>query len=730
MTVTETTQRTESANTQVIDLTHMFRVLWRAKWRIFLLSMLCSILAVLVVLNLPQIYRASSTLLIEAQQARAVKIEEVYGFNSMQQEYYQTQFEILKSRAIAERVFRQLNLAEHPEFQSEPSLTAKLRSSIDFLPKAPALPAEEVAERRFKRQVDSFMKRLTISPVRRTQLVVIHFEAEDPRLAQQVTNAIGEAYIDSQLEARMGITQQASSWLGGRLDELRLRLDESEQRLHAFRDTHNLVDVAGVTSLDARELERLSEDLTRARSRKAQADTFLALLNRHRNDMERLQSLPEVTSHPSIQNIKREQVAVERRQSELAKVYGPRHPRMIAVQAEVLAVQDNLNRQIRNLINGIEEEAQTASRNLASLEQQIAESRGAFSGMSGVEAEYRRIKREVETNRVLFETFLSRQRETEVTSDYHSPVARFTDRAVVPTKPVKPQRKLIVMLVFVATFGLGMVMALVSDALNDTIKTAKDAEDQLMQRALGYIPKSAKRTSLQQQTFAYFDESMKLHAEAVRSIRTSLKLMAIDKPLQLIEVTSSLPAEGKSTVSLNLAFSFSSSGRVLLIDADMRKPTLGKRLEQPAYQPGLANYLSDSNSLDECIVRGIRPNVDLMPAGSIPLNPLELLSSERKVELLELLKQQYDTIIIDTPPVLAVSDALVLSPLVDATIMVVKADATRRGQVNLALGRLAHAHARIYGVVLNQLDTGKAENYYGHGGYGYYQTYEQAGKNA
>lgn len=715
---------------QIIDLRHTFHVLWRAKWRITLFAVLCSILAVLVLLNITNVYRSTSTLLIESQQARAVKIEEVYGFNSLQQEYYLTQFEIIKSREIAERVFHRLELAQHPEFQPDPSFMQDIKKQLTFLPKDPPVSAEVAAERRFKRQIDRFMERLTISPVRRTQLVQISFEAEDPNLAQQVANAVGEAYIESQLDARAGITQSANTWLGGRLDELRIRLDESETRLHAFREQNNLVDVSGVTALDARELERLSEEVTRARSRKAQADSFLQAVNRYRNEMERLQSLPEVTSHPSIQNIKREQIAVERRLSELAKVYGPKHPRMIAAEAEARSVQETLVRQIRNLINGIEEEAQVAARNLSALEQQVAAARGSFSGLSGIEADYRRLQREVDTNRVLFDTFLSRQRETEITSDFNSPVARFTDRAVVPTKHVAPRRSLLLALVFVGTFGLGMVMALVSDALNDTIKSAKDAEEHLRQRALGYIPKATKRTNIQQQTFAYFDEKMRLHSEAVRSIRTSLKLMAIDKPLKVIEVTSSLPGEGKSTVSLNLAFSFSSSGKVLLIDADMRRPTLGKRLDQPPYQPGLANFLNESNSLEECIVKEIKPGVDLMPAGSIPFNPLELLSSNNKSELLLQLRMQYDTIIIDTPPVLAVSDALVLSSLVDATILVVKADATRRSAVNQSIQKLAQAHAKIYGVVLNQLDTKKAENYYGYGGYGYYKTYEQVDSKA
>ncbi len=722
-------ENTPAPAEEVIDLRKYFMVINRAKWRIFLLAVLVSALTVFVVLNMKQIYSSKATLLIEAQQAKAVKIDEVYGINSAQQEYYLTQFEILKSRTIAETVIDKLQLASHPEFIGQPGVVDEIKAMVPFLA-ANAQPLSDEAQgaRDREKLVQAFMERLSIEPVRKTQLVSIVFEAQDPVLAAAVANAIGEAYIDGQLAAKMGITQKASNWLGGRLGELRLKLDESEQSLQAFRLREGLVDVAGVRSLGSQELERLGEQITQARSKKAQIDGFVRVVKQYGTDqIERLESLPEITAHPGVQSVKMEAVSAERKVSELSKIYGPKHPKLLAAKSELASVQGNLREQIRKLLSGISNEADTLSQNLSSLEAEMQRAKGQYQDLSGKEAEYQRLQREVETNRQLFDTFMARQKETEVTGDFNSAVARFTDRAMPAVDPIKPKRKMIVILAFVAALGFGIIVAFVVDSLNDTVKTTQEVEAVLQQRALGVIPKIGLKKPLQELNRTFFSTDARMFSESVRSVRTSLSLLGLDRPLQVLSVTSSIPEEGKSTVSSNLAFACRQLETVLLIDADMRKPTIAKRFGLPAFQPGLANYLAETESLDDCIFRDEQSGVDIMPAGTIPLNPLELLSSPRLTALLTELRSRYQKIIIDTPPVHAVSDALVLARLSDAVVMVVKADHTRSGLVQLSLSKLVNAHARVVGVVLNDLDLKNAERY---GSYGYYQYYAQSSESA
>ncbi|MFC0048760.1 GumC family protein [Rheinheimera tilapiae] len=717
-----------AAPDEVIDLRKYFMVINRSKWRILLLAILVSALTIFVVLNMKQIYSSKATLLIESQQAKAVKIDEVYGINSAQQEYYLTQFEILKSRTIAESVIDRLQLASHPEFVGQPGLLDDLRTLLPFLTAGTQqISAEGQAARDREKLVQAFIERLSIEPVRKTQLVSIVFEAQDPKLAAEVANAIGEAYIDGQLAAKMGITQKASSWLGGRLGELRLKLDQSEQSLQEFRLREGLVDVAGVRSLGSQELERLGEQITQARSKKAQIDSFVRVVKQYGIDqIEKLETLPEITAHPGVQSVKMEAVSAERKVSELSKIYGPKHPKLLAAKSELASVQDNLREQIRKLLSGITNEADTLSQSLSALESEMQRAKGQYQDLSGKEAEYQRLQREVETNRQLFDTFMARQKETEVTGDFNSAVARFTDRAMPAVDPIKPKRKLIVILAFVAAIGFGIIVAFVMESLNDTIKTTQEVEAVLQQRALGVVPKIAGKQQLVTLNRTFFSTDARLFSESIRSIRTSLSLLGLDRPIQVLAVTSSIPEEGKSTVSSNLSFACRQLETVLLIDADMRKPTIAKRFGLPAFQPGLANYLAETETLDDCIVHDEQSGIDIMPAGTIPLNPLELLSSPRVATLLAELRGRYQKIIIDTPPVHAVSDALVLSRLSDSVVMVVKADHTRSGLVQLSLSKLVNAHARVVGVVLNDLDLKNAERY---GSYGYYQYYAQSSES-
>ncbi|WP_119968634.1 GumC family protein [Shewanella japonica] len=709
---------------QIVDFKKMFKPLFRYKWRILTFSVLVSVLVSFFLLSMTPIFSATSTLLIESEQAKAIKIDEVYGINSGQQEYYLTQFEIIKSRTIAERVFNDLDLINHPTFNQPPSLLSQLKSNLKFVPKEQAgeFNVDENAVK--QRLIEGFSKNISVSPVRNTQLVKISYESPDANLAALVSNAIGDTYILSQLEAKSGMTHKANVWLGGRLEELRLKLDESENRLEEFKINNGLIDVEGVTALDAKELESLRDEITLARSRKAQADSFMSVVQRYgATDISRLESLPEVTSHQSIQNVKREVVLVERKVSELEQVYGPKHPKMIAAYAELATVEKNLHRQITRLVQGIEDEAKTAAQKLQDLQAQFNDSKGSYQNLSSIDTDYRRLVREIDTNQQLFESFLARQKETEVTGDFDSPIARFTDRAVVPLLPVKPKKKVLVLLTFFASLVFGGVVVLLLEALNDTVKSNEDVEKLLAQRALGYIPKANKKASFEDINFAFYDKNLPLHSEAVRTIRTSISLMSIGSDLNTIEVTSSVPNEGKTNVSMNLAFAYSTMEKVLLIDADLRKSSLGVRFGLPTYQPGLANLLAKTDTVENCIISNIKPNVDIMPAGAIPLNPQELLSSETFAELLAELKKSYTKIIIDTPPVHAVSDALVISSKCDAVVVVVKSANTRIDAIKMTLAKINQARGKVVGVVLNQFNTKEAKHY--NGDYGYYQAYGQ-----
>ena len=714
-------------NEDVIDFTVYLKVLQRAKWRIIGFSVVVTLLTIMFALTLVPQYTASATLLIESEQSKAVSFEEIYGLDTTKKEYYLTQFEILKSDSIGREVITKLNLEEHGDFIPKPSLMGEVKGYVKgllpFLNKNEEryLSAEEKAEQKMLFLLSIYKSKLGIEPIRNTQLVNISFESSDPALAALVTNAVGDIYIESQMRAKMGITQQASSWLNSRLSQLRIQLDDSEERLQNFREDQHLIDIEGIAGLATQELEQISAQLIEARNEKNKLESINRVITEYgNNNLELLGSMPEITSHNVIQNVKRDVVIVERKLSELSEVYGPKHPKIISASAELITVKNNLNKQIKGLITGIEKELNRVTRTVGALENDLNNIRARYQDITRKETQYNQLKREVETNRNIFNTFLSRSKETEVTSDFTSAAARFTDRAYAPNNPSKPNKKLIVVLAFVASFIFAIVMSFIFDALNDTVKTKPDVESKLAQRMLGLLPQVNLPKKSVLPMHAYLDETYRRFAESVRTFRTSLLLTQLDKQHKIIAVTSTAPGEGKTTTSSNLAISLAQMGKVLLIDGDLRKPTIAKRFEIPVYHPGLTNLIVGTEELSECVHIDEKSGVVIMPSGQIPSNPLELLSNIKFAQLIEHLKSQYDHIIIDTPPTQAVSDALVIAQSADSVIYVVKSDVTRIKPIKAGLERLFEVKAHVAGVVLNQVDMNKSNDEHSYGYYDYH----------
>lgn len=719
---------------EVIDIRQYFNILLNYKWRILLFSIMVTAIAVLIVLSIPSQYTARASLLIESKQAKAVSIEDVYGLDTKSQEYYLTQIEILKSDRIAEEVINRLNLSQHPEFdpsaQKKPTLS--LASIFEWFPalkafkKEPVEALEEEQNYRNSRLVLAKFKRgLEISPIRKTQLVTIFYTSKDPKLSAQIANEIGRVFMDSHIEAKLEVELKANSWLNSRMGELREKLRVSEAQLQDFLKAEGLVDIQGVEGLASQELEELTSQLNKTRDRRVAAETLYLVAQTYsrKDDLSSLASIPEISNHPTIRDVKLAEVQAERKVSELSKRYGPKHPKLKSAQAELNSVKRNLNSELKQLLNGISNELQAAKQAERSLHKELEKRKLDFQILTVKNAKYSELKREVQTNRELFDLFLSRQKETSASSDFNATIARFTDFANPPLAPSKPNRKLIVILAFIASFGFACVVAFIADAVNDTFVDIKQVEKLLSLSLLGIVP--AIKTRGQLKPRAYFDSNHRELTEAIRTIRTGYLLANTNKDHHVVMVTSSLPEEGKTTSSINLAFSLSQMEKTLLIDCDLRKPSVAHRFGVSGSQPGITNLLTGTHTLDDCIHTDEESGLDILTAGVLTDNPLELISSSRFVSLLEELKTSYTRIVIDTPPCLAVSDAFMLSQYVDSTILVINAAQTRTKIVRDVVGRLTQQGARIDGVVLNKLNIKKASHY---SGYQQYHSYYGAEK--
>ena len=701
-----------------VNLQDYLRVLYRYKWGIVALAVIGGLLAALKAYSDVPIYRATSTLLIERQAARFVSIETVYQANPGYDfgEYYQTQYEILKSRPLAERVVNKLGVAAFapkPDAQSGFSF-AKLFGRTS----APAAPPSKEAQ--FESAVGTVQGALQVQPIRNSQLVKLQYEGPDPQLIATLANTLGQAYIEETLEGRLEMAESASSWLNDRLAGLRTKLEESEKALQAYRDQERLIDVKGVDSLATQELTLASERLATARRERVDKEALYRQVQQVRSSGGSLDGIPALLAYPLVAELKTAAVAAERNKNELSQRYGPRHPKMVEADTALETARSALQRQLEAVADGIARDFESARTREGQLSGELGSAKGEVRDINRKQYELTRLEREVESNRQLFDLFQQRFKETSASGGVQNANARVVEKAQVPGGPVFPNKQRTTTVGILLGLALGVALAFLLDHLDNTLKGTDDVERRLGLPVLGLLPRLETSGDKDRSPLRHFADSPKTSfSESVRTVRTSVLLSAIDHPHRRLLVTSSVPGEGKTTLSVNLAHALGQMRKVLLIDADMRRPAVHRGLPDLESMKGLSQFVSGDAKLSECVKQvGETGQVYVMPAGPVPPNPQELLSSHRFSEALEQLSKAFDHVIIDCAPACAVSDALVLSRMVHAVIYVVRSDSTPYQLAEQGVKRLRRVNAPLIGAVVNHVVPKK-----GRGGYGKYYYY-------
>ncbi|EEB79447.1 capsular exopolysaccharide family protein [marine gamma proteobacterium HTCC2148] len=707
---------------EVIDLARYLRAILHYKWPIIGLGFALTLLAGLWVYTLEPIYRASASIVMETQEANVVNVEQVYTMGHQGYDYYQTQFEILKSRSLAERVVRKLNLHKHPYFASSAAKTAEKEAGFSLKTLLPArskepplqLTEEQQEALDIKRATGYVVSGLDVSPVDYSHIAYLSFESTDARLTAEIVNAAAQAFIDGNLENRLEGTLQATQWLTTRLEDLKEGLGQSEMALQAFRDEEGLVDIAGVTGSGGSELQLLSLRMEQAREARIEAQNIKDdVQSMGSTTTEELMTVPAVLQHQVIRDIKREQSLAERRLSELGKRYGQKHPKIISAQSDLNAATRDLATEVRKVVSGISREYELALRNEEELEASWEARKSEMQEFNRVEFRLQELQREVDTNLQLYNIFFTRIKNVSETGGFEKPHARIVDSAAVPGSPVRPKKRLIVMAALVVSLLFGCAVAILLDILDNTVKRPEDIHEKLSSSMLGTIPKM--KTDNEGSFEQVWQNPQGIYAEAIRTIRTGVVLSSLDDPAKIIVVTSTLPGEGKSTTVLNLGAAFGQMENTLVIGADLRRPSLARMCNLTPNQQGLSHFVSGAASLDSCIENVEELGIYVMPAGIIPPNPLEMISSRLFVNALEQLKERFDRIVIDSAPVQAVSDALILASYADSVIYLVEANSTSATQARKGIAAIVANNEPLTGVILNQFDAKKARSYYGSG---------------
>lgn len=723
-----------------IDLLKLWQTIWHRKNAILAFTAFVIAIAVVAVYSMTPVYRAQATLVMDSKGSKAVSFDVAAASgDSNASQYMETQSELMQSRTLAERVVRDLDLSSQPQFNSgaQPKRFAFIgrwlaSSGLDkFLPDSIVAKfgagTEPTEEQRLAGTTRAFMDLVTVEPQGKSQLANVMVDMQDPVLAAKAANALSNAFIESQLQTTIGASESATVWMNSRLVELGEKLKDSESRLQAYRESEGLVDVKGVGTISATELSLTSERMIDARRQRAEAESqFRQVQSMGKGGWQKMASVPAVLADPLVQQFKAQEARARAKVDELSSRYGPKHPAMDAARSDLSAASAALRGQVEQVVAGIERNYQLAAANESSLQSSFNTNKSQIQDISRKEFKLQGLQREVDGNRELYETFMTRLKETAATADIDSANIRVVDPAVPPVAPIKPKKSLILAMAAAMGLFLGALLALLVDALNNTFRSIEQVENHLNIPVVGILPLIARRDR-KDLAKTFNDPRFNRFSESIRTIRTNVVLSGYDKHHQIILVTSSVPGEGKTTVSINLAVALGQMESVLLMDGDLRRPSLAKTMGVAADKPGLSDLIAGKATLEQCVSK--IDGIDVICAGSVTTNPLELLASDRFAQLLEEFKTRYKRVIIDSSPTQGVSDTKVISTLAQSVIYVVKSGATPISLTEKGIAQLLQHKAPVRGIIVNQVDINKA-NQYGHRFDGFYDYHGYSKKPA
>ena len=707
------------------------------RWLILAICALALAMGFIVTFTATPFYQATVTIQIDRQAAKVVKLDGPQDNVSDGDRFYQTQYDLLKSRSLAERVAQDLNLAGASDFLNPPSTSAWGKLSDLIFSSANTATEDKQTEdkgnfgQRKATAASVVQSGLSFAPGLRSSLVKISFASPSPKWAQQIADGVADSYVSSNLERRYGATTYARNFLKERLEELKLKLEESEKALVAYADEKELID-----------LSIAATGPHSAGSKQSLVDSDLAALNTVLQKVvaERIHAqehweqandsvgigLPQILDDTAIKALRGQRAVLMADYQNKLSTFKPAYPDMLKLKAQIDQIDQEIKSAVDVIKKSLKARYESALQQEVLLKKKMDETKRGVLDTRNKEIQYNILKREADTNRTLYEGLLQQYKDVGIAGTVGTNNVAIIDRAQRPGAPFRPDLKKNLQISLVLGLLAAALAIALFEMLDDTFKSPEEIEEQLGLAVLGIIPLADGNV------LENISGSSHL-GEAFRSFRTALQFSTDQGAPKSIVVTSSQPAEGKSTTALALAVNFAQLGmKVLLIDADLRNPSQHRNLKRNN-GAGLSNYLAGSTVPESIFQETQIEGLYFMPSGPLPPNPAELLAGPRMMSLLSTASEKVDTVIIDSPPVLGLADAPLLASVASGTLLVIATSDTRRGVVKGALKRLHFARARMVGALMNKCDFRKSYGYgygYGYGaGYGALEYYSYGQKN-
>ena len=717
---------------QEIHLRDYYMVLRKRRHVVYTFFSITLALVLLFTFTATPAYEASTRLLIE--KAVQYTISE-YGFTSYDPEFYSTQYQLIKSRPVARKVYDALkdNVQFRKYFEEESNKTniiGKLKGIIVSITAGDAgdgaLEDPEKAKRDFV--VQTILNNITVRPESNTRIVTVSYLSRDPELTRLVVNTVANAYIEALFDLRVDSSKRALRWMSRKVEEERVTLDDLENGLQKYMEKNDIITLEARLAIVPQKLMELSTQLTRAETKRKELETLYNKIRSLDASGKDLDSIPAIASDKTVSFLRGQIIKGDQKVIELSKKYGSKHPVMIESVEDLDLLRRKKAQEIGRVVESVKNEYDLSLSNEQNLRRILSETKLLAHGINEKFVRYNSLKRDVDTNRQLFEALLKKMHEESIEEEGQTVNVMLVEVAETPRRPEKPRKALnLIVGIFMGLFG-GILLAFFFEYFDNTVKAAEDAEAKLGIPVLGMvshlkIEKKEQKRSIER---IVLDEPKSSFAENYKALRTAIMLSSTDSTPKSILVTSMLPAEGKTSTAVNLALVIAqSASKVLLVDTDLRKPRIHK-IFGISNKSGLSTYLVGSNA--KIIKEGPTPNINIVTSGPLPPNPSELLGSEKFARFISTMQERYDVIIFDSPPVLTVTDSLVLSKHVDGTIVVARAAKTSYEAVRKGLRMINDVGSNVLGLLINAIDFRKGGyyyNYYYYHNYNYYYSDEE-----
>jgi len=632
------------------------------------------------------IFSATVRIQIDRESSNPLNMREAVSLDSREQDYLQTQFKNILSRSLIESVVDTLKLREDSRYSK----------AMDV--------------------VEAVSQDIAVVPIRLSRLVDVRVEHPNPETASKIANTLAKNFIEQNLDQKVNSSFQAMTWLMTQVADAKNKVEKSEADLQTYRQEFNEVSLEDGENIVRQSLLQAQTELSRVRAESAQAQQAVTEIVRLVNDGQPIDAIPAVAQNPVVQEI-RTQIDIELANlAALLKRYRDKYPTVIAARSKLEVLQNSLALECEKQLQTLRNNALILKKSEERLTQLVAAETQQQQELNRLKIKYDMLKRDAENNKTIHSNVLIRMKETELMSRMNSNNMRIVDLATIAQRPVKPRVVLTILAGLVAAIGVSLGLALFVSYLDDSIKSQEDIENHLRLPFLGYIPNIKTNSVVERDLQAHLHPQSNA-AEGFRTIRATLSLTHKPEKVRVISVTSTIPSEGKSLVASNLAIVLAQTGlRTLLVDADLRRPSVHKayQLHSPV---GLSAFLTNEiEDLSELTHTTEVPNLDVICCGAIPNNPSELIGSNRMAEFLERVKGQYDRVVLDCPPVSAVSDPLIISAKSDGIVYVTKFNKIRREHGRKSVQRIQNAGIQVLGVVINDIDFEGKDSYY----YSYY----------